>query len=379
MRYILSCEITEHPQISETRMIGDHIIIELQASNASGPVVHDAALVALHFSCGYNTESRRATVQIMTLVFATIGPVADYRTYGRWLLLISTAICWAAQFASISLTSPSRWGTAMALYMISFTSQGIVIAFFAALFPQLACNSSHSRELRKRCEQGELSPEAYEKEKAIEMSKISSVSMIWHFFGNIVASSLNLALLLPLNHNPRVDNYVIVLTTGYWVLFGIWWYRGTNVGEAARITMTLTQFYWQGLGTALTLVSICQNEQFAFSFLQNTYLNLYGLVVGPNYSIAQTLMGELTPPGFEYMAIIRKSGNNWKAFPFLFVLSALGCLVAWIGINVPRGRHAAAQWSTEKRRTGDGTGFLHEKDHREFPESRSEGKSDGKI
>jgi hypothetical protein len=66
----------------------------------------------------------------------------------------------------------------MALYMISFTSQGIVIAFFAALFPQLARNTSHSRELRKRREQGELSPEAYENEKAIEMSKISSVSMV---------------------------------------------------------------------------------------------------------------------------------------------------------------------------------------------------------
>jgi hypothetical protein len=66
----------------------------------------------------------------------------------------------------------------MALYMISFTSQGIVIAFFAALFPQLARNTSHSRELRKRREHGELSPEAYENEKAIEMSKISSVSMV---------------------------------------------------------------------------------------------------------------------------------------------------------------------------------------------------------
>lgn len=41
--------------------------------------------------------------QIMTLVYATIGPVADYGTVGRWLLLVSTAICWAAQFASMSL------------------------------------------------------------------------------------------------------------------------------------------------------------------------------------------------------------------------------------------------------------------------------------
>lgn len=66
----------------------------------------------------------------------------------------------------------------MALYMISFTSRGIVIAFYAALFPQLARNTPHSHELRKRREQGDLSPEAYEKEKGIEESKISSVSMV---------------------------------------------------------------------------------------------------------------------------------------------------------------------------------------------------------
>ena len=34
----------------------------------------------------------------------------------------------------------------------------------------------------------------------------------------------------------------------------------------------------QGLGTTLTLVSICQNEQFKFSFLQNTYLNLIQVI-----------------------------------------------------------------------------------------------------
>ena len=40
----------------------------------------------------------------------------------------------------------------------------------------------------------------------------------------------------------------------------------------------LTQWAIQGLGTTLTLVSICQNDQFQFSFLQNTYLNLVQVV-----------------------------------------------------------------------------------------------------
>ncbi|KAF8261785.1 autophagy-related protein 22-like protein [Lactarius quietus] len=248
---------------------------------------------------------------IMTVVYATFGPVADYRMIGRWLLLISTIICWAAQFASISLTSPSRWGAAMALYMISFTSRGIILAFIAALFPQLARNTRHSRELRKRRERGELSTEAYEKEKGIENNKISSFSMICFFFGDVVALLLNLSLLLALSHNSKVDNYVIILTTGYWVLFGIWWFvfqqprPGPNLpkGESyltigwKQIFVALKEYKKLpftfayllsifllsdvgaiGLGTALTLVSICQNEQFKFSFLQNTYLNLVRVV-----------------------------------------------------------------------------------------------------
>ncbi|KAN0137282.1 Autophagy-related protein 22-like protein [Lactarius tabidus] len=431
---------------------------------------------------------------IMILVYATIGPAADYGTFGRWLLLVSTAICWAAQFASMSLTSPSRWGTAMALYIISFASRGLIQSFFAAPFPHLARNTPHSCELRKRHERGELSMEAYEKEMVFEKSKISSVSMVclqapcqnfFLFLGDVVALLLNLSVLLPLKRNPKVDNYVIVLTTGYWVLSGIWWFifqqprpgpklpKGEShltigwkqifvaLKECKRLPHTFTFIFAifiisDGLGTTAMLVSICQNEQFTFSFLQNTYLYLVqvvtcaasiaatwyiqrhweidvktiyltiiilgtlfplwgmiglwtdkfgfhntwefwvynalaGLTTGPAYSFTQTMMSELTPPGFEYLffgllglfsrtasvigpnviqAIIDKNGNNWKAFPVLFVIGALGCLVMAFGVNVPKGRYAAAQWAAEKRGTGADTGALDEKE-RESTESKS--------
>jgi len=75
-------------------------------------------------------------------------------------------------------------------------------------------------------------------------------------------------------------------------------------------------------------------------------------------------------------AVVNRNGNNWKAFPVLSVLSALGCLVAWFGINVPNGRYAAAQWAAEQRETGPRTTYSDEKDSES---SKSEGKSDGKI
>ena len=66
----------------------------------------------------------------------------------------------------------------MALYIISFASRGLIQSFYAAPFPHLARNTPHSRELRQRHERGELSVEAYENEKVIETSKISSISMV---------------------------------------------------------------------------------------------------------------------------------------------------------------------------------------------------------
>jgi len=42
---------------------------------------------------------------IMTAIFTTIGSAADYGTFGRWLLLAVTVVCWAAQYASMALTS----------------------------------------------------------------------------------------------------------------------------------------------------------------------------------------------------------------------------------------------------------------------------------
>lgn len=47
--------------------------------------------------------------------------------------------------------------------------------------------------------------------------------------GYIATLCLNLSLLLPLANNAKVDNYVIVLTNGYWVILGIWWCKSYSL------------------------------------------------------------------------------------------------------------------------------------------------------
>jgi len=191
-----------------------------------------------------------------------------------------------------------------------------------------------------------------------------------------------------------------------------------------------------GLNTTGTLVLICQNDKFNFSFLQNTYLGLaqaitstastlgfwyiqrywkistkkmfvvtnvvtvliplwgmigmwtdkfgfhnvwefwaynvvFGLFQAPYYAFSQTMMAELSPPGYDNMffglfglsnrassmigpnviqAVINTSGNNWDGFPFLFALCIAASLVIWFAVDVQEGRRAAVRWAEGQRR-----------------------------
>ncbi len=73
---------------------------------------------------------------------------------------------------------PSRWGVSMALYMIGFISYGATLVFYAAVFPRLARNTSHAKELRDAYEKGEVSSEEYEKEQSLEKNRISNISTV---------------------------------------------------------------------------------------------------------------------------------------------------------------------------------------------------------
>jgi hypothetical protein len=66
----------------------------------------------------------------------------------------------------------------MALYMIGFISYGATLVFYAALFPRLARNTQHSRDLREKYENGEVTPEVFEVEESLEKNRISNISTV---------------------------------------------------------------------------------------------------------------------------------------------------------------------------------------------------------
>jgi hypothetical protein len=118
----------------------------------------------------------------------------------------------------------------MVLFIIGFVSYGATLVFYAAIFPRLARNTPHARQLREKYESGEIPPEVYEQEESLEKNRISNIStvrckalcllsskandlsiQVHSNVGYIITLLLNLALLLPMTNNPKVDNYVLVL------------------------------------------------------------------------------------------------------------------------------------------------------------------------
>ncbi|KAG5726395.1 Autophagy-related protein 22-1, partial [Termitomyces sp. T112] len=106
------------------------------------------------------------------------------------------------------------------------------------------------------------------------------------------------------------------------------------------------------------------------------YNIVFGLFQAPYYAFSQTMMAELSPPGFDNMffglfglsnrasstigpnviqAIIDHTGNNWMGFPFLFALCACASLVIWFGVDVVKGRNDAVAWAKEIRAKGEHT------------------------
>lgn len=111
-------------------------------------------------------------------ILTAIGPASDYGSFGRWPLLVSSLIYWGTMFSTITLTSPSRWGLAMGIYIIGYTCYGLSFAFYAAIFPRLARNTPRIRELKERHNRGEITADEYQQAVSLEKSRISSFSLV---------------------------------------------------------------------------------------------------------------------------------------------------------------------------------------------------------
>lgn len=84
----------------------------------------------------------------MTVIFVWLGSAADYGSFGRWLLLVLTVICWASQYGMMAIKHPNQWPVAMGLYVVAYIAYGATLVFYAAVFPRLARYMRHVRKAR---------------------------------------------------------------------------------------------------------------------------------------------------------------------------------------------------------------------------------------
>lgn len=85
----------------------------------------------------------------MTVIFVWLGSAADYGSFGRWLLLALTVVCWALQYGMMAIRRPSQWPAAMGMYVVAYIAYGATLVFYAAVFPRLARYMPKVRKARE--------------------------------------------------------------------------------------------------------------------------------------------------------------------------------------------------------------------------------------
>lgn len=108
----------------------------------------------------------------MTVIFVWLGSAADYGSFGRWLLLVLTIICWVFQYGMLAIRNPSQWPTAMAMYVISYIAYGSTLVFYAAVFPRLARYMQHVRQAREDLKEGRIEQSEYDTIESLERNHI---------------------------------------------------------------------------------------------------------------------------------------------------------------------------------------------------------------
>lgn len=106
-------------------------------------------------------------------MFVWLGSAADYGSFGRWLLLALTVVCWILQYGMMAIRHPSQWPAAMGMYIVAYIAYGATLVFYAAVFPRLARYMPHVRKAREEdLKDGKISQQDYDAIESLERNHI---------------------------------------------------------------------------------------------------------------------------------------------------------------------------------------------------------------
>ena len=111
----------------------------------------------------------------MTVIFVWLGSAADYGSFGRWLLLVLTVVCWALQYGMLAIRDPNQWPAAMGMYVVAYIAYGATLVFYAAVFPRLARYMPHVRKARDELRERKIDQQEYDTIESLERNHIRYV------------------------------------------------------------------------------------------------------------------------------------------------------------------------------------------------------------
>ncbi|KAG0151263.1 hypothetical protein CROQUDRAFT_57235 [Cronartium quercuum f. sp. fusiforme G11] len=123
----------------------------------------------------------------------------------------------------------------------------------------------------------------------------------------------------------------ILSTAGFWLIQKRWKFRTKTMFVITNIVTVMIPA-WGLIGIWTSKIGFHHRWEF---WLYNV---IFGLFQAPYYAYSQTIMAELSPPGFENMG-----------FAFLFPICLISSLIIWFTVDIERGKLDAATWAADQK------------------------------
>lgn len=240
------------------------------------------------------------------LLLLLLGPMGDYGRWKRWILLASTLVCWATQFAFLGLKNGGQYKSAIVVYILSTVSYNLCQAFWQPSLPLLARNTPAARETRQAFVRGEMEESEYVRRQVLQRNKLSNIAFASMSIGYTIVLVIAIGAAYGLHaddstaNNTRAAVIIVGIATGFWVLLGSPWFllekkRAQKLPPGQTYLSVGAKAYWQmlrhaprlsqtwlylvgyffladGYATTNQLVNLCQNSIVSYNTIVSTKL-----------------------------------------------------------------------------------------------------------
>lgn len=270
------------------------------------------ASCAVKFGGGwYNTDSLVLTCNgiifaISGGILLCFGSLGDYGKWKKWILIVCSIVCWAAQFAFLGLKRGSQYEAAIGIYILTgkyriplgnectnwrkiVLSFNLCVAFWTPSFAHLARNTPEAIAIKTSFQAGELTEEAYETEKMLQRNRLSNTAFWFQSVGYTFTLLIALGAAYGLHANSssagnlQAAVIIVGISTGVWILAGTPWFF-LEKDRAAPLPQGETYF---SVGTKTYLHAFKEIPK-----LSQTWLYLVGyFIISDGYATTNQIYG----------------------------------------------------------------------------------------